>query len=444
MPERERELAALLRAAQAEHRMPSATAAVVRNGELVWADEVGFADAEAGTAATADTQYRVGSITKTFTAAAIFQLRDEGRLALDDRVGEHVEELEVTAPTIRTLLSHTSGLQREQPGDMWETMVMPSTEDFLASLGVAERVVPGTHWHYSNLAYSILGLVVERLAGRPFRDVVSERILGPVGLSRTSWTAGPPAAVPYLVDPYADAITVEPTLDVGSLGAAGDLWSTATDVARWGAFLAAPDPAVLSEEAVDDMRTVQAMAEADRWLLGWGLGLSLERRGERVWAGHGGAMPGFLAALAFRPQEALSVAVLTNSGARAYPDDLALDLGEKELELEPKRPDEWRPSPAPADVAPLLGVWWSEGYSFTFAWRNGRLEARLDVAPSWRPPAVFEEVDRDRWRTVSGRERGELMRVVRDDAGSVERLNWAGYPFTRSPEPFGGTGGAGR
>lgn len=437
MSERERELGALLRAAQAERRMPSVTAAVVRGNELVWTDEVGLADVASGAPATADTQYRVGSITKTFTAAAVFQLRDEGRLDLDDPVAVHVDELRVRTPTIRSLLSHTSGVQREQPGDMWETMVMPSTEELLASLGVAERVVPGSHWHYSNLAFSVLGLVVERLAGSPYRDVVSDRLLAPLGLGRTTWTPQAPAARPYLVDPYADALHDEPALADGSLGAAGELWSTASDVARWGAFLADPDPEVLSPAAAEEMRTVQAMMETERWLMGWGLGLSLERRGERVWPGHGGAMPGFLAALAFRPQERISVAVLTNSGARAFPDVLALDLAEKELELAPEAPEEWRPAPPPDDAAALLGVWWSEGSSFTFSWRGGRLEARLDVAQSWRPPAVFEQLEPDRWRTVSGRERGELLRVTRDESGGVERLNWAGYPFTREPTAFG-------
>jgi hypothetical protein len=147
-------------------------------------------------------------------------------------------------------------------------------------------------------------------------------------------------------------------------------------------------------------------------------------------------MPGFLAALLFRPEERLSVAVVTNSGARADPDELALALGEKELDSRPEPPREWRPSPPPEDVGPLLGVWWSEGYSFTFSWREGRLEARLDVRPAWRPPSVFEQVEPDLWRTVSGRERGEWLRVRRDEQGAVERLNWAGYPFTRGPQPF--------
>ena len=135
------------------------------------------------------------------------------------------------------------------------------------------------------------------------------------------------------------AVEDEPALAGGSLGAAGELWSTAGDVARWGAFLSAPDPDVLSAAAAEEMRTVHSMMETERWLLGWGLGLSLERRGERVWAGHGGAMPGFLAALAFRPQERLSIAVLTNSGARAEPDELALAPGGEGARAQPGAAD---------------------------------------------------------------------------------------------------------
>src|SRR5262245_7612751 len=98
--------------------MPSVVAALVRDGEVVWSDAVGLADLETERAAPPETQYRIGSITKTFTAAAVFQLRDEGLLDLDDPVGKHVEELAVTTPAVRALLSHASGLQREQPGDM--------------------------------------------------------------------------------------------------------------------------------------------------------------------------------------------------------------------------------------------------------------------------------------------------------------------------------------
>ena len=91
----------------------------------------------------------------------------------------------------------------------------------------------------------------------------------------------------------------------------------------------------------------------------------------------------------------------------------------------------------PPEIAPILGRWWSEGSEFVFSWREGRLEARLAGAPDWRDPAVFEPDRPDRFRTIRGRERGEWLEVVRGPDGSVERLYWATYPFTRDPRPFG-------
>src|SRR4051794_41873809 len=109
------DLEALVRAAQAE-RLPSVSAAVVRKGEEVWAGAVGLADAEAGAAATTDTQYRVGSITKTFTAVAVLQLAAAGALDLDDPLERHVPEAAHGSPTLRRMLAHVSRLQREPAG----------------------------------------------------------------------------------------------------------------------------------------------------------------------------------------------------------------------------------------------------------------------------------------------------------------------------------------
>ena len=149
-------------------------------------------------------------------------------------------------------------------------------------------------------------------------------------------------------------------------------------------------------------------------------------------------MPGHLAAFSFRPQERVSAAVLTNSGAAADPQSLALALAETALDIDPAAPAEWHPDEgAPAEVAPLLGVWWSEGEEFVFRWRSGRLEARAVRLPAWRPSAVFEPEADDLWRTVSGRERGEALRVVRDEQGRVAKLYWATYPLTREQRPFG-------
>jgi CubicO group peptidase (beta-lactamase class C family) len=428
----EPELGRLLRKAQADERMPSVAAAVFRGGELVWQDAVGLADV-AGTRATTDTQYRLGSITKTFTAAAVLQLRDEGRLDLDDAIGDHVDGL--GKPTLRRLLSHMSGMQREPPGEVWQTLEMPSREELLGRLGEIEQVLaPSTAWHYSNIAYVLLGEVVERLDGRPYREAIEARLLRPLGLERTTWEQAEPWARGYLVDPYSDSVHEESPLDTRSFTAAGQLWSGVGDVASWGRFLADPDEAVLRRDSRDEMLTVHAMDEAERWTRGWGLGLALVRRGDRIWAGHGGAMPGHLAALVFRPQERVGAVALTNSSARANPDVLALDLAEAALEAEPP---EWAPAePPPRELAGALGRWWSEGEEFLFRWHEGRLEARLGRAPEFRPWAVFEQVDGDEYRTVAGRERGERLRLIRDDAGEIVKLSWAGYAFTRTPELF--------
>ena len=113
--------------------MPSISAAVLRDGELVWESAVGAADVEAGHEATPDTQYRIGSITKTFTAAAIMQLRDAGKLDLEDTLDRHVEGAAHT-PTIRRLLSHASGLQRETQDDSWLTLRFAPPDELLETL----------------------------------------------------------------------------------------------------------------------------------------------------------------------------------------------------------------------------------------------------------------------------------------------------------------------
>src|SRR5439155_23687845 len=128
-----RDLRARIAKAQAE-RLPSVSAAVVRKGEVVWADAVGLANVEDGLEATPETQYRIGSITKTFTAVAIMQLRDGGRLELDDALSKHVPEAAHGGPTIRRMLAHLSGLQREPVGDIWESFETPDVDQVLAEL----------------------------------------------------------------------------------------------------------------------------------------------------------------------------------------------------------------------------------------------------------------------------------------------------------------------
>jgi hypothetical protein len=185
------------------------------------------------------------------------------------------------------------------------------------------------------------------------------------------------------------------------------------------------------------MHEVQIMAEPD-WTLGCGLGIELWRRGERIFGGHTGGFPGFISVLAYSRRERIGGVLLTNSGRwpKAAATGLAL-VGAALEELAPP-PDLWVPEePPPAEIVPLLGRWWSEGRETIFSWRGGRVEARLAAAPPERGPSVFEPAGEDRFRTVSGDERGELLRVVRGEDGDVAKLYWATYPFTRTPDTFG-------
>jgi len=426
----------LLATEQREKRAPSVAAAVLRDGEVIWESAVGAADVGSGTAATAGTQYRVGSITKTFTAASIMQLRDAGKLDLEDTLDIHVEGA-AHVPTIRRLLSHASGLQRETQDDSWLTLRFAPPEELLETLAQAEMVLPsGARFHYSNLAFALLGIVVERVSGMPYMDYVRERLFEPLGLTRLSFEPEPPAAKGYLGQPYADGVWDTIDVETGAWASAGQLWGTVADLCRWGAFLADPDEAVLAKKTAEEMRTVQVMSEHERWLAGYGLGLGLRRDGERILVGHTGSMPGFIAVLYSSPKEKVAAAALTNE-SEANIVQLTLELIGATVDEWPVAPETWRAGePPPGEVVPLLGIWFMEAARLVFSWREGRLEARYDSMLDWEPSAVFEQETDDRWRTVSGPEHGEVLRIERGVDGSVARMVWAGYPVTREPGPW--------
>jgi CubicO group peptidase (beta-lactamase class C family) len=225
-------------------------------------------------------------------------------------------------------------------------------------------------------------------------------------------------------------------VETGAWASAGQLWGTVGDLCRWGAFLADPDESVLAKKSAEEMRTVQVIWDHERWLAGYGLGLILRRDGERILAGHTGSMPGFIAALFFSPAEKVVAAALTNE-SRALIVDLGLSLARTTAEEWPVAPETWRiGEPPPEDVVPLLGPWFIESSQVVLAWREGKLEARSPTDADWEPPAIFERETDDRWRTVSGPEQGEALRIERGDDGGVKRLVWAGYPVTREPGPW--------
>ena len=437
-PPPERELDRRIRALQAERRLPSVSAAVFRRGEVVWQAAVGLADLEREVEATPDTQYRIGSITKTFTAAAVLQLRDAGALALDEPLATYIPELGDRRATLRFVLSHTSGLQREPPGSAWEPMASPARDELIARLGEVEDVLePGDAWHYSNLGFALLGEAVERVSGRPYQQYVDERLLAPAGLARTTWQAAAPAATGHYVEPWSDRWHVERVVDLGGDAPSGQLWSTTGDLARWAGFLKRPDPDVLRPESAEQMHRFQTMMDVVTWRVGWGLGLILFRHDDRVLAGHSGGMNGFLANLVWEARGDLGAVVLVNAHSNFSIDNEGIGLAAKAVELFPAEPAEWRPGePPPPELDGVLGNWWTEGMEFVLRYRDGRLQAVGAAAPPSAEPTLFERIDSDRYRTVAGRERGELLEILRDDAGRPVKLYWATYPLTRTPLPY--------
>jgi len=358
---------------------------------VVWAAAVGTASYEDERDATPETQYRIGSITKTFTATAVMQLRDAGLLDLDDRLDEHVGGVRVGSPTIRRLLAHLSGFQRE-PGEMWVSGEAPTIEELLAAMDTYELVLPAARaHHYSNLAYALLGELVARRSGKPYAQYVDDRILQPLGLARTTWVPQEPYAQGYLVDEYAGTVHREPHTDLRGAAAMGQLWSTVGDLCTWASFLARGRGGVLDASTVEEMWFPQVLVNPDRWERGWGLGLELLNRDGRI----------------------------SNSGTRAQTSDLVLELATITLE-------QWRWTRSAG--SPNTNRRLRSARSSAAGVRRATSSCSRG-APSWIQPSVFEAVDGG-YRVVTGRERGERMRVDGD------RLIWAGYLFTRTQLPF--------
>jgi CubicO group peptidase (beta-lactamase class C family) len=440
------------RKAQADGRIPALSVALHRPDRELWTFTVGTSG-NPDHPLDADTRFRIGSVTKTFTAVLVMQARDEGLLDLDDPIGKHLDVPAHGDATIRRLLSHTAGLQREPYGDVWDTLISPDGATMLADLERVERVLPNNRrFHYSNLGVAVLGLLVARLRGGTWAEVVTGRILEPLGLGATTAGVVDRSAVGYLVDAYSDAVRPEPQIDLGGASAAAQLWSTAGDMARWAAFLAGPeivdpDGAVLAAATVDEMRWPLTPTDETLWAAGFGLGLILAPDGKRVMhVGHDGAMPGFLAGVYGRRggdgnPGALGGAVLGSSGTAVEVNELVHELLRLAVELDPAQIAPWAPGrPAPAEYRSILGPWWSEGMPYVFSWHDGTLQARTPDAPADRPPAVFRPSAEqpDLLRTVSGREAGEQLRLTRDEQGVVVRMHWATYRFTRVQEAFDG------
>jgi CubicO group peptidase (beta-lactamase class C family) len=416
---------------QRRARLPSLVAGVVRDHALVWAGSHG--DHTGAEPPAADTQYRIGSITKTMTAVLVLQLRDDGLLELGDRLADHLPGVAYGDRTLRGLLAHSSGMQSEPPGPWWERSPGVSFEQLADALDdTAAAFEPGSTYHYTNLGYGLLGEVVVRLRGGSWWEQVRTRILQPLGMTRTSYLPEPPHATGYSVHHFAQTLTEEPAHDTGAMAPAGQLWSTVEDLARYATFLLEGHADVLSPATLREMCTPQSGSFAGGATGGYGLGVRLLAGGSGTLAGHTGSMPGFLAGVFVDRGRRTAAVCLANGTSGLRCEGLPAALLDTLEECEPTIAEPWRPADnVPAAVEELLGVWHWGNTAYGFSYDDGEVAASQlatgMVTLRFRPEADGSFVG------TTGYHHGERLHVVRHADGSVSHLVCATFVYTRAP-----------
>ncbi|MGW0751908.1 serine hydrolase domain-containing protein [Streptomyces sp. NPDC002587] len=431
LPSTRRALRHRIAVAQSEGRAPSVVAAVTRGGHLVWE---GSRTSVEGHGPDGNIQYRIGSITKTFTAVLVMRLRDEGLLALTDPLEKHLPGTAAGETTVAQLLSHTGGLAAETPGPWWERTPGELRSELTDVLGEEPfKYTPGTRHHYSNPGYTLLGSLVEALRGKPWEEVLRAEVLEPLGLDRTSARPQAPHAGGWAVHPWADVMMPEPLEDLGLMAPAGQLWSTTRDLARFADFLLRGDERVLSVESVREMRTPAAPPEPGSADLGYGLGMQLVAHGAYRLAGHSGSLPGFVAGLWLSETDDVAAVVLANCTSGLAAATLAADLVGIVAEAEPRIPKPWRPSTQSHQVPlELCGPWyWGTSAQAVRVKADGSLE--LGPLGTMGRAARFRAEPDGSWTGLNGYYAGETLRAVRREDGSVSHLDLASFVFTREP-----------
>ncbi|WP_055714671.1 serine hydrolase domain-containing protein [Streptomyces torulosus] len=434
LPATRRALLHRIAVAQTEGRAPSLVAAVVRGDRTVWNGARTSVD---GHAPDADVQYRIGSITKTFTAVLVLRLRDEGLLDLGDPLEKHLPGTNAGEVTIAHLLAHTGGLAAESPSPWWERTPGSLRPELADVLGEEPHRHPvGRRFHYSNPGFTLLGALVERVRGASWEDVLRREVLEPLGLTRTTWHPEAPHAGGWAVHPWADVMMPERVEDLGKMGPAGQLWSTARDLARFAAFLAKGDDRVLSAASVQEMRAPAAAAgDAADVSAGsaYGLGMQIQDRDGRLLVGHGGSVPGFLAQLTISVEDDVAAVVLANCTSGPVVSEVAADLVRIVAEAEPRIPEPWRPLPeVDQSVLELVGPWYWGTYSFVLRLVAGGGVSLEPLSGTGRS-ARFRRDDDGDWTGLNGYFAGERLQAVRGPDKRVSHLDIGSFVFTRQP-----------
>lgn len=423
------------------HGIPGISYGLILAGELVHADSVGdAADARDTSGRDTAVTFRIASMTKSFTAATVLCLRDEGLLSPDTPLADVFPParsigLPASAPPLRIahLLTMTGGLPTDDPwGDRQESLPLDDF-DALISRGLTFCRPPGLEFEYANIGYALLGRVIARVTGRDYRDVVRERLLDPLGLTASTFDVSATANRVIGRHPTAQGLVDQAEGPSGAFSPMGGLWSTVGDVARWVGFLEsawadAPDTGVLSRWSRREMQRPHVVAgrEADGSIDSYGFGLRISEHPELGrFIHHSGGYPGFGSHMRWHPDTRWGVVALANRTYAPMRDACASALAEivaaEAAEAARVRAVDrlWPQTEQAMVLAESLLVDWDDAALDAMAAVNlDQDQARVERRSAWQSLAAGQ-VDRDAVSIVS-RSPAHARWIVATDGGRVE------------------------
>jgi D-alanyl-D-alanine carboxypeptidase len=425
---------------------PGAAVIVTEGGKTVFERGRGLADIEAGKPIAPDTVFRIGSITKQFSAAVVLQLAAEGKLSLDDPVSKYFPGYPQpgASATVRQLLNHTSGIQSytDIPGWMVEAnFSRPHSNDEMMAVfrDLPSPSAPGEKWAYNNSGYFLLGIIVEKVTGKPWHQLVHERVVRPLGLSSFRYGVEE-ASVPAMARPYAAAgdgqVAPAPKIHMSVPGAAGALIGTVGDLARWNHAL--HHGRILDAPSYKAMTSGTQLGDGTQSPYGYGLQVS-ELRGHRT-IGHGGGIPGFVTSSLYLPEKDVFVAVFTNSAPPVgRPDEMVTKLAL--LAAGDPLPDFHRQPVDLKAVEPMLGTYKieGEGGERLFFAREGRLFTRRTDSAEMEVFAAganrFFYPGGVTWFDIKRGESGPVMAMHQNASRTPQTATWVGPVPAQATRP---------
>lgn len=314
-----------------ERRVIGLTAMVVRGEDTLLAQAYGQADVEWDVEMPLDAMFEIGSVAKQFTAAAILQLRDEGKLSLDDPITKWLPDFNTrgNAVTLRRLMDHTSGIagitELREFGALRTNLQFPRDSALALINRQPFQFATGTAQVYNNSAFILLGHVIEKASGMTYENYIEQKIFAPLGMTRSSY-CNSSENVPRRAHGYGiqnGRILRAPTNVHTWPFAAGSICSTAGDIVKW--LQGLHGGKVLSPRSYQEMTTPATLADGTPLNYGMGIGVGTDVRGLRV-IGHGGSIPGFAAEAAWYPDAQMAVVVLMNTTGNLDPGALTSEL----------------------------------------------------------------------------------------------------------------------